>query len=147
MLFQKVNRSDADKVFVVVQNVSAATITAGYPCVYDVTSPDGVRVSQPATATLSCFVGIAVSDIADSAYGLVQAYGYKSQAYLTNDTSVAVAAGDLLVPTNGQWYLSRAAAGNGTVVGGALLMAAQSFVTATAGAVAAANKKVFIRAL
>ena len=51
MLFQRVNRTDAEKVFTIVQNVAGATITAGYACVWDGSSPDGVRVTKPATAT------------------------------------------------------------------------------------------------
>src|SRR5512135_2235741 len=104
MLFQRVNRTDAEKVFIIVYNVSAATMTAGYACVWDITSPDGVRVSKPATATLALFVGIANSDIADSSYGLVQVYGYRQTAYCINDTSLS-AAGDIMIPVNAQWYL------------------------------------------
>lgn len=56
--------------FIVVQNVSGSTITAGYSCVFDVgASVDGVRVSQADTADLQAFAGVADSDIADSAYG------------------------------------------------------------------------------
>jgi hypothetical protein len=142
MLFQRVNRSDAEKVFTVVQNVAGATITAGYACVWDGSSPDGVRVTKPVTATLSLFVGLANSSIADSSYGLVQVYGYKSQAYLTNDTSTAVAIGDILVPVNAQWYLDYSAASDGK---SGFVYAGQTFATNTTPA--AANKKVFIRAL
>jgi hypothetical protein len=142
MLFQRVNRTDAEKVFIIVQNVSAATVTAGYSVVWDGTAPDGVRVSKPASATLSLFVGIANSDIADSSYGLVQVYGYKSQAYLTNDTSTAVAIGDILVPVNAQWYLDYSAASDGK---SGFVYAGQTFGTQTTPA--ALNKKVFIRAL
>lgn len=143
MLFQRVNRTDAEKVFIIVQNVASATITAGYPVVWDITaSVDGVRVSKPATATLSLFVGLANADISDSSYGLVQVYGYKSQAYLTNTTNVAVAAGQALVPTNAQWYLSGTTTADGI---SGFVYAAEAFATATTPA--AANKKVLIRAL
>ena len=111
---------------------------------WDGSSPDGVRVTKPATATLSLFVGLANADIADSSYGLFQVYGYKSQAYLTNDTSTAVAIGDILVPVNAQWYLDYSAASDGK---SGFVYAGQTYATATAGAVTAANKKVFIRAL
>jgi hypothetical protein len=143
MLFQRVNRTDAEKVFVIVQNVASATITAGYPVVWDITSSvDGVRVSQPASATLSLFVGIANADIADSSYGLVQVYGYKSQAYVTNDTSIAVAAGNILIPVAAAWTLDYSAAGDGK---SGFVYAAEAFATNTTPA--AANKKVLIRAL
>lgn len=123
-------------------NVAGATITAGYPAVFDISTADGVRVSKPATATLSLVVGIAVESIADSAYGKFQLYGYRSQANITNDTSVAVAAGDILIPVNAQWYLARSAASDGK---SGFIYAAEAF--ATAATPAAANKKTFLRCL
>ena len=146
MLFQRLNRDDAEKVFVIAYNVAGATITAGYAACWDTATADGVRVTQPTTATFSLLVGLANSDIADSAYGLFQVYGYRASGFVTNDTSVAVAAGDLLVPVNAQYRLARQAAGNGTVIGGGgHIMAGEAFATATTPA--AAQKKVFIRAL
>lgn len=142
MLFQRINRSDAERVFAVFYNVAGATITAGYPAVFDISTADGVRVSKPATATLSLVVGIAVESIADSAYGKFQLYGYRSQANITNDTSVAVAAGDILIPVNAQWYLARSAASDGK---SGFIYAAEAF--ATAATPAAANKKTFLRCL
>lgn len=99
-------------------------------------------MTKPSTALLSCFVGVANADIADSAYGLFQVYGYRSSAYMTNDTSVAIAAGDIMIPVNAQWYLSRSAAGDGK---SGFVYAGEAFATATTPA--AANKKVLIRAL
>jgi len=143
MLFQRLNRSDAEKAFIIVQNNAGATITANYPCVWDISaSLDGVKVSKPATATLSLFVGIADDDIADQAYGLVQVYGYRTSAYVTNDTSVAIAAGDILIPVNAQWYMARSAASDGK---SGFIFAAEAFATATTPA--AANKKSLIRAM
>ena len=143
MLFQRLNREDAEKVFVIVKNVAGATLTANYPCVWDITSSvDGVRVSKPATATLSLFVGIADDDIADSAYGLVQTFGYRASAFVTNDTSIALAAGDILIPVNAAWHLIESSASDGK---SGFIYAAEAFATATTPA--AANKKVLIRAL
>lgn len=142
MLLQRINRSDAERVFAIFYNVAGATITAGYPAVFDISTADGVRVSKPASATLSLVVGIAVESIADSAYGKFQLYGYRSQANITNDTSVAVAAGDILIPVNAQWYLARSAASDGK---SGFVYAAEAF--ATAATPAAANKKTFLRCL
>ena len=143
MMFQRINREDAEKVFVAVYNVAGATITANYPMVWDIsTSVDGVRVSKPATATLSLLVGVAHRDIADSAYGLAQAYGYRASGYMSNDASVAVAAGDILIPVNAQWYLARSGASDGK---SGFIFAAEAFATGTTPA--ATTKKVFIRAL
>jgi len=142
MLLQRINREDAEKVFSIFYNVAGATITANYPAVFDISTADGVRVSKPATATLSLFVGLANRDIADSAYGLFQQFGYRASGYMTNDTSQAIAAGDILIPVNAQWYLARSAASDGK---SGFIYAGEAFATATTPA--AANKKVFVRAL
>lgn len=144
MLFQRLNREDAEKVFLIVLNVSAATITAGYACVWDVSAPDGVRVSKPATATLSLFVGIADDDIANGSYGLVQAYGYRAAGYVINGV-VTIAAGQILVPENALWSLAYSAASDGKT-GFVYAGEAVAYVTQTTLSTAA-NKKVFLRAL
>jgi hypothetical protein len=142
MMFQRINRTDAEKVFAIFQNVAGATITANYPGVWSSSSPDGLRVTKPSTALLSTFVGIANADIADSAYGLFQLYGYRASAFMTNDTSVAIAAGDILIPVNAQWYMAKSAAGDGK---SGFIYAGEAF--ATGATPAAANKAVFIRAM
>jgi hypothetical protein len=142
MLFQRINRGDAEQVYAAFYNVAGAQITANYPAVFDTATADGVRVTKPATAVLSLFVGVASRDIADSAYGLFQVYGFRSSAFMTNDTSVAIAAGDILIPVNAQWHLARSAASDGK---SGFIVAGESFATATAPA--ASTKKAFIRAL
>jgi hypothetical protein len=143
MLFQRISRSDPETVFSIFYNVAGATITANYPAVWDVTSPDGVKVSKPATATLSLLVGVATENIADSAYGKFQVYGYRASAYMTNETN-AGAAGDILIPVNAQWYLKRTGASDGLT---GFVYAAETVSTAVTTLVAAANHKVFIRCL
>jgi len=143
MLIQPISRTDPETVYSIVRNVAGATITAGYPVVWDISATiDGNRVSKPATASLSSLVGIADETAADSAYFKVQIYGYRSEAYLTNDTSVAVAAGDILIPVNAQWYLARSGAADGK---SGFLTAGEAF--ATAATPAAANKKILIRCM
>jgi hypothetical protein len=143
MLFQRINRSDAETVFSIFYNVAGGTITAGYPAVWDVGTPDGVRVTQPATETLSLLIGIATQDIADSAYGKFQVYGYKASAYVTNATSVTVTAGHILTPVAGAWYLTKSATGTGK---DGLIYAGETYACNTS-VTAGANKKVFIRCL
>ena len=46
MLFKRISRTAPEQVFVVVQNVHAGTMTAGYHAAWDTSSPDGVRVTQ-----------------------------------------------------------------------------------------------------
>lgn len=142
MLFQRINRDDAERVYAAYQNVAGATITAGYPAVWSSATPNGVKVTKPSTALLSAFVGLAAKDILDSAYGLFQCYGFKQSGFVTNDTSVAIAAGDILVPVNAQWYLTRSGAGDGK---SGFLIAGAAVATATTPAGALSN--VFIRAM
>jgi hypothetical protein len=142
LLFQRIVRGDPEQIFGVFFNVSAATITAGRAAVYDTATFDGVRVTTPATATLSLLVGVANKDIADSTYGAFQMYGYRQSAYVTNGTSQAISAGDILVPVNAAGHFAWSAASNGT---SGLVLAGQSFSTATTPA--AANKNVFLRCL
>lgn len=142
MLFQRINRSDPERVFSIFYNVMAATITAGYAAVWDTATADGVRVTKPATATLSMIVGVANADVADSSYGLFQQYGFRSSVFITNDTSNAIAAGDILKPVNAQNYLTRNGASDGI---SGFIYAGESFATATTPA--AANKKAFLRCL
>lgn len=143
MRFQRINRSDAEKVFVAVYNVSGATATAGYSLIWDYSAPDGVRVTKPATAGLSLFVGVANQDIANSAYGEAQAYGYRASAYVTvRDTNATVTNGDIIVPVNAQWYLAYSAAGDGKT---GFAFAGETIAQSTTPT--ATNKKVFLRAL
>lgn len=144
MLFPRVVSSEAEKAFTQVYNVAGGTVTAGGAVVWDITSPDGVRVSKPATATLSLLVGIATAAIADSAYGLVQVYGYNSATLILNGTAggTDIAAGHILVPVNGQWYLAYSGASDGKT---GFVFAGEAFVTATTPA--AATKKAFLRCM
>lgn len=145
MLFQRIQRSDSETVFTIVYNIagSSATITAGYACVWSIASTvDGVAVAKPASATLSCLVGIAAADIANSAYGKVQVYGYKASAWVYNNNTTAIAAGDILIPMDSAWHLGWSSVGDGK---SGLVMAAESYATATTSVTA--MKKVFIRCL
>jgi hypothetical protein len=145
MLFKRISRTDAEKVYIVVQNVSGGTLTAGYSCAFDLSSVDGVRVSQPITAALQAFAGIADADIADSGYGLVQVYGYRSSAYIHRSTEKATAAGVELELQNAQWGLTPVggAVSSGQTKAFAFLCEA---VTSSSGT-SYTTAKVFVRAL
>lgn len=111
MLFQRVNRTDPEKIFIVVKNsYSTATLTNGQAVSWDWTSEaDGVSVSIPAATTDVGggidFAGVVAESIAHGSYGLVQVYGYHSAAKVRSMTSTghdyhesrqAVAAGSAL---------------------------------------------------
>ena len=148
MLFQRVNRTDAEKVFVVVYNASGGAFTTGQAVVWDCgTSADGIRVTTPATATLSSFAGIVPAGIANAAYGLAQVYGYTASASVKPDVTTALAAGVIFLPVNASADLSCAGSGGIAAADGktGFIIAMQTNTTMTTP-VASAHK-VFIRAL
>jgi len=90
MLFQRVKRSDPEKVFVVAKNsYSTASLTAGQPVIWDYTTDaDGVGVTIPTAQSGAAACGITVGTIAHNAYGLFQVYGYNSDAIVDGGTDV-----------------------------------------------------------
>ena len=142
MQIPHVVNTEADKVFVNILNNQTAALSDGDAVVWNVSSPDGVRTTQAAANTLSLLVGIADGSISASGYGLAQAYGYKSAALVTVDTTVAIVAGDILIAVATADRLARSASG-GTQ--GGYVYAAEAF--ATDSTPVAATKAVFIRAL
>ena len=93
MLFQRINRADPEKVFIVVKNsYTSATLTNGQGVTWDWTSEaDGVSVSIPTATNDVCggtdAAGVVAESIAHGAYGLVQVYGYHSAAKVRSMTS------------------------------------------------------------
>ena len=142
MLIPHVVSTEADKVFVNVLNNQSSALADGDVVVWNGSSPDGVRTTQAGSATLSLAVGAADGAISASAYGLAQAYGYKSAVNCINNKTTAFAVGNILVPVASQDYLAYSAAGDGK---SGFFYAAQTF--ATNSTPAALTKKVFIRAL
>ena len=148
MLFQRVNRTDAEKVFVVVYNASGGAFTTGQAMVWDCgTSADGIRVTTPATATLSAFAGLASAGIANGAYGLAQVYGYTASASVKPDVTTALVAGNIFLPVNASADLScDASAGVDASDGKTGFIIAMQTNTTMTTPVASAHKA-FIRAL
>jgi len=143
-----VNRTDAEKVFVVVYNASGGAFTTGQAMIWDCgTSADGIRVTTPATATLSAFAGLASAGIANGAYGLAQVYGYTASASVKPDITTALAAGKIFLPVNGSADLScDDAAGIDASDGKSGFLIAMQTNTTMTTPVASAHR-VFIRAL
>jgi hypothetical protein len=104
-------------------------------------------VTTPSTAGLSSFAGITTAAIANGAYGLVQVYGLAS-ARVINDITTALVAGKILVPVNASADLNSLAAGIAAADGKTgFITALETNATATAGAITAASRRVFVRAL
>lgn len=144
MLFKRISRSTPEQVFVVAKNVSGSTMTAGYSCVWDVSATvDGVNVTIANTADLGCFAGVADSNIANNAYGLIQVYGYRATTYVYSSTGSS-AAGEGLNTVNGEWGLTPSAASSASAKSFAFLCEA---VAGSSSSRYHLNAKAFIRAL
>lgn len=113
MMIPSVVQTQADKVFVNVLNNQSVAVADGDSLIWNISTPDGVRTTQPLSATLSLFVGLADGAIAASGYGLAQAYGYKAVGAIINSDTVVIVAGDILIPVNSEDYLKRSGASDG----------------------------------
>ena len=147
MLLQRVNRTDAERVFVVVYNATGAACVAGDALTLDhVTTPDGVRAITPTTANLN-LVGLAASAIPASSYGLAQAYGLCTFASVIPDVTTAQAAGITLMPTNASANLGGVAAKTAVSTGASVSQITLLATVATMTTPARTNGTVFIRCL
>jgi hypothetical protein len=144
MFIPHVVSTEADKVFVNVLNNQGSSVTDGEALVWNTSTPDGVRTTQPAAGTLNLLVGLADGTIAASAYGLAQAYGYKASGSVINNKTTGVAAGAVLTAVAAQDYLGYSAT-NTAQAAGFVYYADATYVTDSTPAAAA--KKVSIRAL
>jgi len=90
MMFQRINQSSPERVFVVVYNsYAAASLTNGQCVRWDYTTDvDGVGVER-CTAASTGFpaAGVVAETIASGAYGLLQIYGYHSAVRVRTMTS------------------------------------------------------------
>lgn len=159
MLLQRVNRTDAEKVFIIVQNTSGGTLGKGCPVYFETAAQsDGIAVSEMASTGQLLFAGILTASLADDGYGLAQVYGInKSTLYCPTRSDWAAAPGSRLVSTANTHYMafSSGISGQGTaIVSDATLFASiENFVTSMETIAAADGKSAtgymttFIRAL
>ncbi len=104
MLFQRINRTDPEKVFVIVYNsYSTAALTNGQAVIWDfATDADGLGVTRPtarATNAGMAAAGIVAETIASGDYGLLQVYGHHATVRMRSVTggTPAIVAGRPLV--------------------------------------------------
>jgi len=142
MLFKRLNRTDAERVFVVMQ-ANEANIAADDVVALELTaaSVDGVKIVQPNTGELTAVVGVADAAISNGAYGLVQIFGYRSTARI-NTTGASLTPGQALVPVAGQDYLETVASTSGVSPQFVILESA-----ASTGTTATVSKKIFIKSM
>lgn len=105
MLYQRILRTDAEKVFIVAKNsYETASLTNGQAVIWDYASDaDGVGVTKPTDGTGRAghygiaFAGIVTDTIASGSYGLLQVYGYHSavlvKTYTGGNPTVAAGTG------------------------------------------------------
>src|SRR5512139_306131 len=91
MRFQRINKSDPEKIFIVVKNsYSTASMTAGQAVQWDYTTDaDGVAVTIPrarATSSGAAVAGVIAETIAHGNYGLCQVWGYCASARIRNES-------------------------------------------------------------
>ena len=110
MLMNRINRTDPEKVFIVVKNsFSTASLTNGQAVIWDYTADaDGVGVTKPTAGSGrashfgTAFAGIAAETIAHNDFGLLQVYGYHSAVRVRTGTggNPAIAKGTGLTCVN-----------------------------------------------
>lgn len=142
MFFQKINRSDPEKVFIVVKNSwSTAALAEGNVVCWDYTTDaDGVGVTKPTTALLKLVAGVAAGAIAVGDYGLIQVYGHCTTALV--DGTTGVNPGAALQGVDAQWHLAKGNVGVTAAGASYNFIAGETYTTG-----AAVAKKVFIRCL
>ena len=96
MLFERVNRDDPEKIFIIVKNSYATlAMTNGMAVQWDfLTDVDGVGVSIPtarATNAGLATAGIIAETIAIGDYGLCQTYGYHASVIFRSGTGTSLA--------------------------------------------------------
>jgi len=148
MIFQRVNRSDPEKVFIVVQ--SNGTIISDQVVQWELNSAsvNGVLIRSVAASNEWSTVGVADKAIASGAYGLVQVYGYRRTS-LVFQTNTSFDTGVPLVPVAGQSYWSSFGStyASNTTVTQAPVLAVNMASVASSAASAQVSTKIFIRAL
>lgn len=104
---QTINFKDAEKVYVLAQNVSGATLSKNTAVFWDATSAvnDEVGISGAVTGKAHLFAGRLDQALVDDAKGLVQVYGPGDLFIVLSDTGASAVPGDQLVSVTSQTYL------------------------------------------
>jgi len=156
MLFQRVNRDNAEKVFVIAKNTSGATLAANLPVYWETDEQsDGVAVSQMVTSGNLLFAGINHSSLADDGYGLVQVYGARTSVVVSPVvSSYSAVPGTRLIGVAGAAYLAYGSMLSAGITTEALLIpaldrfvVAMETIASADGKSATGNCAAFIRAL
>lgn len=149
MIIQRINRTNPEKVFIVVRNDTATAFTKGAPInfKFDATRDglDAEDVGTGAAAKNHLLAGLADTAIAAAQYGLAQCYGVRTDAVILKcgtATDKNAAIGDALVLMTASDALSGVAAGAVTAY---LAGAVMGETMASSSAVATTTATVFLR--
>ena len=107
MLFKRLNRNTAENIYISAENVEGATLTIGLPVAYALgASNDGVKVVRDdAALDHPGFIGVAVRDIPNNDFGLVQVGGFIPSLLVSNaGTSITITVGDPMIPAPAGFY-------------------------------------------
>ena len=107
MIIQRINRTNPEQVYAIVENTSGQTLTVGIPTCWDTggaglaAASVGIAVRVPATSNLAAFAGIPQENIAKDAgtIGKILIYGLASAVVHVGAASVS-AAGLKVGPAN-----------------------------------------------
>ncbi len=102
MLIQQLNRTDPERVQIMVKNVDGSgSITTGLGVMFATAgvSIDGVSSVKATAAGIKGFCGVAIQDIGINGFGLVTAWGQVASVQISNvGSSITITAGDTLIP-------------------------------------------------
>ena len=142
MIIKRVNREEAERIFIVMLANDANVTADGTVCLETTAaSVDGIKVNRGATAIIAnhLMVGVADSTAASGVYFLCQIYGYRSTSkVLASNADQAL--GVALNAASAQVYLSSYASTIGVVPPAVLLESA----TSSNGTV---SRKIFLRCM
>lgn len=142
-LFPRLNWSEPERVFIVVDNGEGAVMAKDATCqLDDTTALDGVKARYVDQHEQYCFLGIVDALIPAGARGLVQVYGYRTSSNVVRTDTDLAAGMPLTVVTNVQ-HLAQVATSAATALADIWVIAAESSTSGAGSSV----PKIFIRAL
>ena len=147
---QTINFNSAEKVFILAQNVSGATLSQYAAVFMDATSAINgeIGVSGAVTGKKHLFVGSLQQSLASNAKGFVQTYGPSSIYLVLSDTGASAVPGDQLIAVTSQTYLVDFSGTSGVPTAGENYVTLLDYYSAAAGGNSAPlAKAAFIRAM
>ncbi len=134
MLFPRINRTEPEKVYMCVK--AGEALLQGRPVCLHFSGTDDGKLGYTADAATdgTLVVGLADKAVASGDYGLVQCYGYRSDAQLVNASDAAANCGAILAVgsgSSGHLYMS-VSVGAATAVQPAFALALSASKTTSA---------------